>query len=218
MPSYGIALDFDGTLADTSGIWGIQKLKRTAEHFGLPYNPDTEARALAGWGKKLVELFPIVFPGISTGMIYEMDAYFEQADHDDPPHLFPGIIDALQELQGHAALTILSSRPGRSLNMILKHRGIHHHFCHIVAGDSLEVHKPDPKVFDCTDDRFAKLGIPKDRRIYVGDTHIDLKAGHARGWRTIIVETGFGLEHIKSSVPFETLSSVAELPRHLLQS
>jgi len=204
-----VLCDADGTLID-SYTHGLYKMRECAKRFGFEYE---EAYAVMHWGMKMRDFLELCFPGITEEQYLGMMKIFDDLDFETPPGAIDGVAAVIELLRAEGVVfTIVTSRDSVTLDHILKHNDIHHHFEHIASEDTVEFVKPDPRVFDCTVRMLTDRGIGTDECLFIGDTHKDFEAGISFGFRTVIVKTG-PLSGPDERIPEEDhIQSFAELP------
>ena len=92
--------------------------------------------------------------------------------------------------------------------------GIAHLFEVIITTDDVPVKKPAPApLIECG----RRLGVPPERMVYVGDSHVDIRAGKAAGTKTIGVLTGMDdYDTLAAEKPDAILESVLDLAEKVL--
>ncbi len=178
-----VAFDFDGTLADT---WRdiATALNHTLVEEGLPAAEGPEIRFAIGQG--VLPLLRRIRPDLAEDEARLHALYMRFRDHYDEvcletTALYDGIETCLEHLSD-ATLVVASNKPGRFLHPMLDALGIVGRFATVIAGDSLQVSKPDPAVWAELEQR-----APGDHgvRWMIGDSAVDVATGIAAGARTI---------------------------------
>lgn len=103
------------------------------------------------------------------------------------PDLAPGILEAIQGLQEHYRLGVISDTifsPGRVLRKLLEDHGLFHSFSSFVFSDELGCSKPDSRMFS----RAAReLGVAESELLHVGDREAkDVAGPHLVGAKAIL--------------------------------
>lgn len=104
--------------------------------------------------------------------------------------LYPGVAETLSQLQEAGALLgIVTNKPTRFIDPLLKRLGVSDCFGAMVGGDTLAQRKPDPApVLEA----MAQLGMTGgERAVMVGDSLNDVRAGRAAGCVVIGVSYGY---------------------------
>ncbi len=132
---------------------------------------------------------------ICTGLGYQLPPQrFAQLvrDHEDmelhlPPHLAPGITEALEELSATYTLGVVSDTifsPGRALKQILENYGLLKYFSAFAFSDEVGCSKPARGMFDAI---AAQTGAPLTSIIHIGDRlSKDIDGPHAVGARGVL--------------------------------
>ena len=91
----------------------------------------------------------------------------------------------------------------------LKRAGIEDLFEVIITTDDIQNRKPAAEpLIECG----KRLGVNRDKIVYVGDTRIDMRAGHAAGMKTVGVLTGNDPYHdLITENPEAVIQNVGEL-------
>jgi haloacid dehalogenase superfamily, subfamily IA, variant 3 with third motif having DD or ED/haloacid dehalogenase superfamily, subfamily IA, variant 1 with third motif having Dx(3-4)D or Dx(3-4)E len=131
------------------------------------------------------------------------EAYYERArefyrDHMEriyPKYLrlFPGTMEMLTALKAKGKkMAVVTSRRRKSLKEFFATLGIWDFFDTSVTPEDVQKPKPDaePALLAC-----ARLGVPPERTVFVGDALFDIASGNAAGMDTAYVEWG-GMEYL----------------------
>lgn len=110
------------------------------------------------------------------------------AKHDEMIKLYPGMVETVRTL--HAAghpLAVVTSKLEVGARRALKFAQIEDCFDVVVGIDHTERHKPEPEpVWHALE----RLGMPRERAMFVGDSTHDMEAGRAAGVTTVAVLWG----------------------------
>lgn len=185
-----VILDFDGTLADTAAII-IRTTQATIRELKLPSRTDDECAAMIGL--RLIEIPPVLFPGIELDGDLYASTYrrlFHIFNKEGAVTLYPGVKEKLEELKGRGiVLTIASSRSRASLTEYVEKLGLSHLISYILGADDVSAGKPDPEAVQKT---LEKFGFSPDEAIVVGDTVFDINMGRNARTATCGVTYGNG--------------------------
>jgi phosphoglycolate phosphatase len=183
-----MVFDLDGTLADT-GDDLAGSVNRTLQSLGIPKRPDREILGFVGDGvRKLVER--------SLGAAYgdRLDEALKRfkeiyAEHLlDQTTLYPGVQDVLRHFDRKEK--VLITNKGRDFTLaICSGLGIAGFFKEIIAGDSNEFMKPDPRLLLPLLDRFESA---RDETLVVGDGINDILLARNTGVRSCAFLNGLG--------------------------
>ena len=178
-----VVFDFDGTIADT---WRdiAQALNRTLESVDLPtvHGPDVRFWIGAGVLPLLERAVPEEWKGPDRlEQLYERFREHYRRLCLETTEPYRGIPECLEQLSGEH-LAIASNKPAVFLDQILVGLGLKTHFEVIVAGDTLEIRKPDPAVLEHV---ARSVGSSIGEVWMVGDSAVDVELGRAFGARTV---------------------------------
>jgi phosphoglycolate phosphatase len=169
-----LVFDLDGTLADT-GADLAGSVNRTLLSLGIPTRPDPEILGFVGDGvRKLIErslgdAYPDRFPEA----LKQFQAIY--AEHLlDHTILYPGVLGVLRHFAGKGKVNGL---------------GIYGFFKEMIAGDSAEFMKPDPRLLLPLFDRF---GAAPGGTLVVGDGVNDILLARNAGARSCAFLNGLG--------------------------
>jgi phosphoglycolate phosphatase len=183
-----MVFDLDGTLADT-GADLAGSVNRTLQSLGIPTHPDPEILEFVGDGvRKLIER--------SLGEPHQ-DRFAEAlerfkkiyADHLlDHTSLYPGVPEILRHFGGKEIVLITN----KSLNFTLtlcSGLGIAGFFKQIIAGDSNDFMKPDPRLLLPL---LEKFGSGPAETLVIGDGVNDILLARNTGVRSCAFLNGLG--------------------------
>lgn len=183
----GICFDLDGTLID-SGREGYKRMLDIAHSRNLPINDAIEEQIRKLWGMEPIKFVQTLWPEEDPKAFL---AAWEEWDISHPHPAFPGTQEALGLLIQSFCLTILTNRYLRTVAPQLANNNILHYFDLVATPESNGCKKPDPKSMETIFRHYAKLGIPREKVIVVGDTvHGDWKLASALGLKFYAVTCG----------------------------
>ena len=190
MRSKIVILDFDGTLADTTGVI-LNAMQATIKELGLPVRTDEECKAMIGL--RLTEVPSVLFPECDLeGELYAQTyrKMFNIFNTEGSVTLYPNVIETLTELKEKGIiLTIASSRNNVTLKVYLENLGLEKIVDYVLGGDDVKNGKPNPEAVNMTLDKF---GIAPQEALVVGDTVFDVRMGLNAGTRACGVTFGNG--------------------------
>lgn len=167
-----VLFDLDGTLIDS-----VQDLALAVNHalsgLGLPERPLAEIAGFVGEGaRRLLERAVGPHGGLVEPALTLWWAHYQEhlLDHTA---LYPGIAELLEEAR--VPLAVHTNKPGALARRILDGLGVLDHFVAVLGGDEAP-RKPDPAG---TRTLLARMGIPGDEALYVGDSVIDVELARA---------------------------------------
>jgi len=214
----GIIFDLDGTLIDSAPDLHAIANKVLNAHGHKPLTLETVASFIGNGIPKLVErCFDTAQCSLEAEDFDKAVAMFLEeyarapADHS---MLYPGVVEALQELQDKGyKMGICTNKTESLANLIVKEMGLSDFFDVVVGGDRLPQKKPAPEpLMECA----KEMGCAPDEYVYVGDSEIDAstaKAAHApfilftEGYRKILASDLYHqalycrFSHLKHLVP-----------------
>ncbi len=192
-----ICYDFDGTLCNTLPDIAASMNIAFKQH-GFDEIPEERVRDFIGSGiSKLVEqsvfyvlskysngpLDPEVLKEVGNEMATHYNAHLT-----DRSHLYNDTIKILKHFSSVHQI-IVSNKPEEMVKKMLKHYKIDHYFNLVVGGDTLDVCKPDLKVWEyiMTTMNFSE----KIKGLMVGDSLPDVQFGKAAKLKTVAVSYGY---------------------------
>jgi phosphoglycolate phosphatase len=122
--------------------------------------------------------------------------------------IYPGVREALEELQGRH-LTVLTNKPVGFSQVILDGLGVAHYFRCVYGGNSFEQRKPHPVGVAKL---MADLNVPSRETMIIGDSDTDVLTGRNAGVWTCGVTYGFGAHTLADAPPDFTIHDLRELP------
>ena len=194
VPFKAIVFDLDGTLVDT--LPDIhQALNRALAEARLAEIDEAACRNMIGGGaRNLIEqAFAVIGERADEARIDELFERFLNLYRDEPAirsKPFPGVIDALESLQGRGhALGICTNKPQELSELVLDGLDMGRFFGDVViGGDALSIRKPDAGHLLEVIQRLGHL--PADA-VMVGDSAADVGAARNAGVPVIAVDFGY---------------------------
>ncbi|MCF7832818.1 MAG: HAD hydrolase-like protein [Candidatus Marinimicrobia bacterium] len=192
-----ICYDFDGTLCNTLPDI-VNSMNVVLEQNGFQKIPLERIRSFIGSGiSKLVERSVYcalageqenpVDPEMLKKVGKEMSEYYS-AHLVDNSYLYEDTIDILEYYSAYTQI-VVSNKPEKMVTAMLSHFGILKYFDLVVGGDTLDVCKPDIKVWEFVKE---KMQLPINvRGLMVGDSIPDIEFGKISGLTTVAVTYGF---------------------------
>lgn len=193
LDGYTIAFDLDGTLVDTIG-----DLHRALNHVlgreGLPLASIEDVRVYVGQGARALIIRACGVHGVHPSnmkidLLTEdyIDAYAKDiAAHSAP---FPGVVEALENLQAQGASLCVCTNKGTKLsNQLLDAVGLSKYFTAVIGADQLRNRKPHPDHY-----LFAirsARGTPA-RSLMIGDSANDVQSARAAGAPVAVYAYGY---------------------------
>jgi phosphoglycolate phosphatase len=191
-----LVFDLDGTLVDSRADLA-QAVNHVLRTLALPSLPlDVITGYIGAGARRLVQraLGPEHEHHLDEGLTRFMGFY--GAHLLDHTRLYPGIADVLRALaQRGVGLSVLSNKPEAMSRAILAGLDVLPLFTMVLGGDSFAARKPDPEGLQqiC-----ARLAIPPEQMLMVGDSVIDLDTTRAAGIAFCGVAWGFGFADLET--------------------
>lgn len=190
----GLLFDLDGTLVDS-----VPDIANAAnlmlEQLGLARADDRDLRNWVGNGApRLVKrALTKEVDGEPEASLYELalplffDLYAEHVYVHST--LYPGVPETLEYFAAEGfAMGCVTNKPTRHTVSLLENAGLSPFFASVVAGDTLNTHKPDaePLLYAA-----RQLGVAHSNCIMIGDSVNDILAGRAAGMPVICLTYGY---------------------------
>lgn len=209
-----IVFDLDGTLIDSRRDLADAANALIAEHGGQPLPVDT-ITAMVGEGAALLVRRALKAAGVGReDMGPALERFLELYDERLLIHTRPyeGTREALTALAARGPLGVLTNKPQRPTEAILKGLGLTPFFRWAIGGDTDLPRKPDPGGLRHL---VALAGTTVADTVMVGDSAIDLRTARAAGTRVCLVRYGFGFRTVEGDLRGDEL--IAERPDDLVR-
>jgi phosphoglycolate phosphatase len=185
-----IVFDLDGTLVD-SHVDIANAANELVVELGGDRLPHAAIVAMVGEGAPLLVRRALSAAGIDPHTAGALERFLEiydtcLLDHTVP---YPGTVDALTSLDGRAAMSVLTNKPGRPTERILDGLCLRQFFRDVIGGDTTFGRKPDAAGLLHL---ASAAGAAPDATVMVGDSPIDLHVARNAGTRICLVRYGFG--------------------------
>ena len=204
-----IVFDLDGTLVD-SRIDLANSVNHTRTFLGLAPAANDLIYTYVGDGAFTL-LQRALGPGFSEAEIRRaVELFLEHYNQHllDNTLLYPGVVEALEQLDG-ALLAVLTNKPVGPSISILKGLGVLEKFRFVFGGDSFEQKKPNPMgIFQI----LSETGIPPQRTLMVGDSRNDIMTGRNAGIPTCGVTYGLAPDQLVDPKPDFLIDDIKQLP------
>lgn len=184
-----LLFDLDGTLIDSTADLAKSGNWLRVKH-GLPALSTAQVASFVGDGIEALCRRLLERP---EGPIEEAIDEFKQHYHEhclDETKLFPGVAATLEVLDARGyRLAVVTNKPERISRHILEGLGVGKRFVSVIGGNSAPHKKPHPAPLlkAC-----AELGCEPRRAVMVGDSRVDVEAGHNAGMPSIAILRGIG--------------------------
>jgi len=220
IPSHQIKLlifDLDGTLIDSRQDL-VNSVNAALRSLGREELPSDEIAAMVGDGaptlvrRALGDTVDEVL--LKRGLEFFLSYYREHKL--DYTHLYPGIPEALDTLQGangqRRVMSVLTNKPVNPSRAIIDALGLAERFVSVYGGNSFETKKPDPLGINTI---LSETGVRPDEAIMIGDSAVDILTGRAAGTWTCGVTYGFA-PHTLVETPGDIMADNAQELARLL--
>ena len=215
-----IVFDLDGTLIDSLPDVLASLNILLAEGKRRPLRIQ-ELRNLVGRG-----VYPMIEGALSmTGKAITSPSELENAVHcyitnykANPVKytvVFPNVIETLSSLKKDGfCMGICTNKPYEMTLLVLEGLGIDVFFDGVTGGDNLPFNKPDPRHILTT---LEKMKSEAHRAVMVGDSWVDVKAGHNAGLPVIAVNYGYSERPMESLNADRVIDDFALLPQRITE-
>lgn len=204
-----IIFDLDGTLIDSKRDLA-DSVNAMRMHLGEPLLDDETVNSYVGNG--VAALVKRALPGrdeeeLEAGLRFFLDYY---RDHMlDATTLYPGVRAGLDELlAADVKMAVLTNKPVRFSEHLIKGLGLDGHFFRIYGGNSFEEKKPHPKGIELL---MEESGIGREQTIMVGDSAVDVMTARNAQVRACGVSWGFQPETFAAAPPDFVIDDMSEL-------
>jgi len=128
--------------------------------------------------------------------------------------VFPGTRETLDYLKSkNVRLGVLTNSGRRAATEILRRAGLQDCFEFVLCREDVSTMKPRP---DGLVMAVHRLGMPRDRVFYVGDSKYDILAAREAGLRVVAIPSGnYSEARLREEGADYVISSISELPRLL---
>ena len=128
--------------------------------------------------------------------------------------LYPGVREALDRLRTAAVpMAVLTNKPVRISNQIVKGLGLEDHFFRVYGGNSFVQKKPDPVGIDTL---LGECGLPRETAVMVGDSAVDIQTARNANVQACGVTYGFQPESLKEAPPDILVNDLRDFAAHVL--
>lgn len=209
-----LIFDLDGTLIDSKRDLA-DSVNAMRVHLGEPLLDDATVNSYVGNG--VAALVKRALPGrdeeeLESGLRYFLDYY---RDHMlDATTLYPGVRAGLDELlAADVKMAVLTNKPVRFSEHLIKGLGLERHFFRIYGGNSFEEKKPHPKGIE---QLMEESQIGRSQTIMVGDSAVDVMTARNAQVKACGVTWGFQPETFAQAPPDFTIDDMTELVKRVI--
>jgi HAD superfamily hydrolase (TIGR01509 family) len=211
-----VIYDLDGVLIDaTQAI--VNSFRLTFREIGEPLNPEDVVSRI---GYSLIEILRELLPEEHHGDVWRLrDRYIAHFQEQSQEHirLLPGVAETLETLRSRGYMqSLATNKTNTEADRILTQLGVRGCFDLLVGFMDVPNPKPAPDMINLT---LERLGVSRERAVFVDDTTVGLTAGISAGIRTVGITTGtHGRERLETVNPDYIIDEFRELPQLLLDS
>jgi len=204
-----VIYDLDGVLIDaTQAI--VNSFRLTFREIGEPLNPEYVVSRI---GYSLIDIFRELLPEEHHADVWRLrDRYIAHFQEQDIEHtrLLPGVAETLEKIKTRGYMqSLATNKTNTEADRILTQLGVRDSFNLLVGFMDVPNPKPAPDMINLT---LERLGVPRERAIFVDDTTVGLAAGISAGVRTIGITTGtHGRERLETVTPDYIIDDFREL-------
>ena len=204
-----VVFDLDGTLIDSLPDITAAANALLADHGREPL-PQEQIGGFVGMGERVFLDRLIAATALDSAqfddLLTEFMTHYTQSTGRTT--LFPGVIATLEALRGDGiALGICTNKPSGPLDAVLAAVDLHRWFDVVIAGDTLQVRKPDPAPLRLAFDRMRATD-----GVYVGDSDVDAETAQRAGIAFAFFTEGIRTKSIAEIPHDHAFDSFADLP------
>lgn len=209
-----VVFDLDGTVADTAmDIRDALNLALAAEQVA-PIGIET-VKTMIGAGPEVLVERALARRGACTArstVLKLTTAFNENYDRcgNALSRLFEDVEPCLEALSAmNIRMGICSNKPEPFCEALLRDLGVLHYFPVVQGFGSGLPPKPDPRPLL---EALSRLGVTRERALYVGDSETDVKTARAAGVPIALVSHGYTVSPVEELGGDWLLPTLAELP------
>ena len=177
-----ILFDFDGTLADTSGLV-MDSWQHTFQT--LTGNRADDRLIYRTFGERLADTMARFFPEHDVEVPLKIYRDYQISLGDKVWSLIDGMEELVEALQARGIkIGIVTSRLPGSTFHALEYFGMEDTFQAVVTCEDTHAHKPEPEPALIG---LERLGALADETLFIGDTKYDIGCAHNAGIRAVLV-------------------------------
>lgn len=184
-----IVFDLDGTLVDSRRDLADAANALIRERGGTPLSEDAIGR-MVGDGAAMLVRRALTAAGLAqddSSLPRFLQLYDARLLQTTRP--YPGMREALEAIRPYGVLAVLTNKPLRHSQTLLRVLDLAPFFATVIGGDGPFARKPDPESLRHL---MAAYGVPPRRTILVGDSHVDAATARSAGIRFCLARYGFG--------------------------
>lgn len=205
-----VIFDLDGTLID-SKLDLAHAVNAARGHMGLAPIGNETVYSYVGNGAPVL-MRRAMGPEASDAEVEHALEFFlayYRAHMLDYTRLYPGVREALDEFKDRGvAMAVLTNKPVRFSQDIVKGLGLGHHFFRVYGGNSFEQKKPHPIGIETL---LREAGVARGRTLMVGDSAVDIRTARNASVAAAGVTWGFQPESLAEEPPDVLIDRIGEL-------
>ena len=218
-----ILFDLDGTLIETAPEIADAVNDTLAQFYRLPVTQQ-QVNDWIGHGTRELLIQALAFTDRTTADTVRRSEGFKpieqafsqhyQARCGTRSHLYPAVRETLHALRGAGVkLAVVTNKESRYTQTVLDAHQMTPLFDRVVSGDTLPVKKPNPAAID---DCLQRLGVARERALFVGDSSIDVATARNAGITVWALPYGYNMgEPIESCHPDRVIPDFSALTEGL---
>lgn len=198
-----VLFDMDGTLVETESLWKLSE-RTTMQKFGQPWTREDEIDATGGPFERVAQIMADR-AGVKVDEINAvLDETIQDLFRNSSIELQPGVAELISELDEAGIPIALVSNSYRALVDIINSR-IDVEFVLTVAGDEVEVPKPDPGPYVTA---ARELGVDIRNCIVIEDSEPGIASAVASGAAVVAIP---GHNDVPEAPRIHVIRSIEEL-------
>lgn len=209
----GLLFDLDGTLVDSTADLANSGNWLRVQHGLEPLSTDQIASYVGDGAESLVRRLLAKPEGDIDAAVEVFKRYYNEhcLDHT---RLYTGVSSTLQQLQARGyKMAVVTNKPERISRHMLDGLNVGPCFGSVIGGNTCQNKKPHPEPLLTA---VAQLGLQAGDCIMIGDSRVDVEAGHNAGMPSVGLLGGIGAEDLlRASAPELLLPRFTALLDHL---
>lgn len=185
-----VLFDLDGTLIDSAPDLG-RAANRLRTERSMPPLPLSAYRSMAGAGARGMLAIALGIKPEDASFADLREEFFDsyQCCIHEQTEVFPQVEELLSTLRRHSVRWgVVTNKASRFTELIVQRLRLFDDASAVVSGDTTPHSKPHPAPLL---EAAARLDLPPQACIYVGDDHRDILAGQAAGMGTVAALYGY---------------------------
>lgn len=205
----GVLFDFDGTMGRSLGTWATA-YGDALRHHGVELSHTELIECCFHRPQHEV----IAQHGVSDPEAFKELVWERVRQRVDEVEPYPHFVETFHALRGLGyKIAVVTNSRRVNIEPVLTRWGIHDHFDAIITIDDVSHGKPDP---EAVHHALNQLNVSPSEAYIVGDSTVDIRAGHRAGIKTIAFSPEenwpfLALETLKETAPSHVVHSYQEL-------